>query len=105
MKNSTFNILFSLFLLFGINFVFSQDDYPPIYEPNNTRNVTAYPAPLLAINGQYGIWFKTGVKNLTEENRIIRPFIICEGFDVANDIEFIDLYEQLNNNRQYEKHI
>ncbi len=93
MKNLILTLL--LFYIFCLQLV-SQNIITPI---------KTYPAPLLAIDGQYGVWHKTTPKEDNALTRITRPFIICEGFDVANDIEFIDLYEQLNNNRQYEKHI
>ena len=93
-------ILFIILICLRFNLLAQIDpDYPADYTPlNNIRSIRAYPAPILAINGQYGIWFKTGIKNLIEENRVTRPFIICEGFDVANDQELPFLYSQLNNN-------
>ncbi len=82
------SILISIITLVYFNLI-AQD---------NVRSIKTYPAPLLSIDGQYGIWHKTGFKVVADTSRITRPFIICEGFDVANDIEFIDLYEQLNDN-------
>jgi hypothetical protein len=74
----------SLYLLIALslllqNVILAQREYPDYYTPSgqNTRSIKAYPAPLLAINGEYGIWYKEGFKNTDDKARITRPFIIC----------------------------
>ena len=99
------NISFIIFTLIGFATIAQIDpEFPGYYSPvGNIRNITAYPAPLLAIDGQYGMWFKTTQKEENALTRITRPFIICEGFDVANNQELPLLYEQLNNNAFVER--
>jgi hypothetical protein len=96
-------IIFEIWLtLFFFNVkVSAQSRFPPYYNPEgNIRNIKAFPAPLLAVNGSYGIWFKTSFKQPVDQNKITHPIIICEGFDVANNFGFEDLYDQLNNNAE-----
>ena len=76
----------------------NDDYYPPYYSPILQRDIETNPSLLLKITGRYGVWYKKTDKQNFGGDRITRPFIICEGFDVVNNLEFPDLYEQLNNN-------
>jgi hypothetical protein len=58
--------------------------------------------PLDQIRGTYGVWYKadncTNRNGINHSSKITKPFIICEGFDMANGMKLTDLYDQLNGN-------
>lgn len=52
------------------------------------------------IKGEYGVWYKADICNqrngINHSNKITKPFIVCEGFDILNDMTLTKLYGQLN---------
>ncbi|MFN8436849.1 MAG: hypothetical protein U0V72_04335 [Cytophagales bacterium] len=52
------------------------------YSQNLTKFISVPITPTLWMQGEYGVWYKTTCARSNETNRITRPFIICEGFDV-----------------------
>jgi hypothetical protein len=58
--------------------------------------------PLDQIRGEYGVWYKRNLcsyrNGLNHANKITKPFILCEGFDVTNGMKLTDIYGQTNGN-------
>lgn len=76
----TIKIIVSLTLcLFAIN-VFAQDDIRTISTTSGGSSMS----------GSYGIWWRTN----NSPHLILKPFIICEGFDPVNNIDAVYVYNQ-----------
>jgi len=83
------NLLFFLLTLLVAN-VFSQS-----LEPDETHNIDKY-IYNLNVSGKYSVWYKTHNLDI-DDDKITRPFIICEGFDPVNSWSGKDVYRyQMN---------
>jgi len=83
MKTKSIIFIYLIHLAF-INNLFSQDAVFPISVTVDNKE----------ISGEYSVWYGEGVN----DGVIMKPFVICEGFDPLGDQDAFVVRNQINNN-------
>lgn len=78
--------IYIVFLSFSANYTYSQSSLCTIGSPGYEKTIGSI---------EYAVYYKTN-GNSADLNKLTRPFVVLEGFDPINNMEFSEIYEQLN---------